>query len=62
MRATNEDTREVLLRALTDHRESYRRWMGPADIIQQTAMERRAEKPSRVGKLLQKLLRPKSKS
>jgi len=52
MRATNGDTREIILRALTDHGNSYQRWMRPADIIQQTAMARRSKKPNRLASLL----------
>lgn len=57
MFTTNDQSQRVLLRALSGHENGYRRWMRPADIIQQSADERRPRKRSGLGALLQKFLR-----
>lgn len=51
------ESHQVLLKALTGDENSYRRWMRPADIIQQSMDERRARKPVTLATLLQKFWR-----
>jgi len=52
----------VLWRALTDHSNTYRQRMRPADIIQQSKIERGDRQPIRLYEWLQKLWRWKLKS
>ncbi|MGA2892950.1 MAG: hypothetical protein ABSE22_08770 [Xanthobacteraceae bacterium] len=39
MLATNDKSHRVLLKALSGQENGYRRWMRPADIIQQSRVE-----------------------
>jgi len=61
MRATDDDSHRVLLKALREPQDNYRRWMRPADIIEQSMMEQRHKKPIEFADLLQKLGRYFSK-
>jgi len=61
MGAANDNPHQLLLRVLTDPPAGYRRWMRPADIIEQCRMERRKRKSIGLADLLQKLKRSKSK-
>jgi hypothetical protein len=62
MLATDDESRKVLLRALTDRRNGYRMGMRPADIIAQSRAGRRNAKPSFLAGLAQRLMRLKAKS
>jgi hypothetical protein len=62
MLATNDESRKVLLRALTDRRNSYRMGMRPTDIIAQSRAGRHNEKPSFLAGLAQRLVRVEAKS
>jgi hypothetical protein len=61
MRAADNDSQRVLLTALSDQRNSYRRWMRPTDIIQQSKIERSNYKPVTFAELFKKLIRHVSK-
>jgi hypothetical protein len=58
----SDSTREALFRALAGRQESYRQRMRPADIIQQSLIERGDRKPIGLAELLKKLVRIKSKA
>jgi hypothetical protein len=51
------ESHRVLLKALAGEENSYRRWIRPADIIQQSMDERRVRKPTKLAALLQRLRR-----
>ncbi len=61
MLVTNEESHRVLSRALTDRDDGYRRWMRPADIIEQNAIERQPRRSVRLAEVslsfLQSILR-----
>jgi hypothetical protein len=61
MRTAGDDPQPLLMRVLTDPPTGYRRRMRPADIIEQSRMDRRKRKPIRIADLLRKLVRGKSK-
>ncbi len=50
-----DESRSVLLRALTDHRNTYRTGMRPTDVIAQITPERRRQRPSRIARWLHKM-------
>jgi len=62
MLATNDESRKVLSRALTDRRNSYRMGMRPTDIIAQNSVGRHNEKLSFLAGWAQRLVRLKAKS
>ena len=62
MRAAKDDPHRMLARVLTEPPAGYRRWMGPADIIEQSRMEHGKRKPVRLADLLRKLVRRELKA
>jgi len=65
MRAADNDSQHVILKALTDQGNSYRCRMKPADIIQQNLFERHERtpnKPVKLGALFKKLVGLKLKA
>src|SRR5208282_3689619 len=61
MLAKNNNPHQLLQRALTEPPDTYRRWIRPADIIEQSLIEQHKNKPLRLADLLRKLARLKSK-
>jgi hypothetical protein len=61
MLAEKDDSRRVLIKALTAQQNSYRRWMRPTDIIEQSMIEpnlieQRYTKPAIASNLFQHLV------
>lgn len=61
MRTISDDPHRLLLRALREPSDNYRRGTRPADIIVQSMSERDAKKPIRLADLPRKLRRRRSK-
>jgi len=57
MLAGNDESHRVLSRALAEQDDGYRRWMRPADIIEQSTLNLPPKKPMRVAEALQRLFR-----
>ncbi len=62
MRTISDDPHQLLLRALTEPPENYRRGTRPADIIAQSVSERGAKKPIRLADLVRNWRRARSKA
>jgi hypothetical protein len=62
MSVAENESQRVLLAALRDEPIGYRLRMRPADIIEQSLMERSNRKPITLADLLRKLVRLKSKN
>lgn len=56
MLARTDESHRVLLKALAVQDNGYRRWMRPADIIEQNALKRPPKKPIRLAGVWQRLL------